>query len=132
MRVPGGGGGGDKHRVKIDAFLTYKDDLMHSLIDNIINMDETPVYMNNPSKRTVHFVTVPRKREDPVMVKTREGNHRARVTVMLSCTASGKLLDPCIVEAGKSNHQVCQTTRRGECSDMLETGKQYSQFIYYG
>ena len=122
---------------------------MHSLIDNIINMDETPVYMNNPSKRTVHFVTVPRKREDPVMVKTREGNHRARVTVMLSCTASGKLLDPCIVEAGKSKAAISnagstryarqhdeenayQTTRRGDCSGMLETGKQYSQFIYYG
>ena len=31
-----------------------------------------------------------------------EGNQRARVTVMLSCTADGTLLDPCIVEASKS------------------------------
>jgi hypothetical protein len=34
-------------------------------MDRIINMDETPVYFNNPSRRTVHYGSS----NDPVAVK---------------------------------------------------------------
>jgi hypothetical protein len=51
----------------------------------IINMDETPVYFNNPSKKTIHYGLT----KDPVAVKVMEGNQRARVTVMLTCTRAG-------------------------------------------
>jgi hypothetical protein len=56
--------------------------------DRIINMHETPVYFNNPSKKTVRYGLT----KDPVAVKVMEGNQRARVSVMLTCTRAGDLI----------------------------------------
>jgi hypothetical protein len=84
-----------KMREKIESFFAYKIRLKekHSYTPaRIINMDETPVYFNNPSMQTVHYGST----KDPFM----EGNHRARVTVMLTCTADGKLLKPAVHKAG--------------------------------
>ena len=103
---------------KIDSFFTFKDNLFndHSYpLDNIVNMDETPVYFNNPSRKTVHFSTNNHIKDEPVMVKTMEGNPRGRITVMLTCTASGKLLDPCMVEASK-----CRAARENAGSTRYE------------
>jgi hypothetical protein len=86
---------------KIKAFFDFKRGLeeKHGYTrSRIINMDETPVYFNNPTRRTVHYGSS----DDPVAVKIMEGNHRARVTVMLTCTADGKVLKPCVIEASKS------------------------------
>ncbi len=86
---------------KIKSFFEYKRGLeaKHSYSsDRIINMDETPVYFNNPTRRTLHYGSS----KEPVAVKVMEGNQRARVTVMLTCTENGRLLKPCIVEASKS------------------------------
>jgi hypothetical protein len=70
---------------KIQAFFDYKRSLeaKHAYsYDRIINMDETPVNFNNSSKKTVHYGLT----KDPVAVKVMEGNQRARVAVMLTCT----------------------------------------------
>ena len=86
---------------KIQAFFDYKRFLeaKHAYSnDRVINMDETPVYFNNPSKKTVHYGLT----KDPVAVKVMEGNQRARVTVMLTCTRAGDLMSPCIVECSKN------------------------------
>jgi hypothetical protein len=86
---------------KIESFFAYKRGLEEKYSytpDRIINMDVTPFYFNNPTRRTLHYGS----NNDPVAVKIMEGNHRARVTVMLTRNAQGRILKPCVVEASKS------------------------------
>jgi hypothetical protein len=87
---------------KIQAFFDYKRSLeaKHAYsYDRIINMDETPVYFNNPSKKTVHYGLT----KDPVAVKVMEGTKElesqrcwpAQEPVILHKS-------PCIVECSKN------------------------------
>ena len=65
--------------------------------DLIINMDETPTWLDAPIRRALDL-----KGTKTVAIKSLEQNQRKRVTTVLTVTQSGRLLDPCIIEPGNS------------------------------
>ena len=67
---------------------------------NIGNMDETPVWFDMPSARTVS-----EKGEKIILVKT-TGNEKYRFTVVLACMADGTRLKPMIVFKRKTIPKV--------------------------
>src|SRR5690606_19794186 len=59
-------------------------------------MDETLVLFDSPVNKIVDQKGV---RQVPLLT---QGNHRKRITAVLTATSNGKLLPPCIIEDGKS------------------------------
>lgn len=61
------------------------------LLGQIGNADETPIFFYMPSAQTIH-----QKGDRQVSLRT-TGNEKARITVMLACTADGRKLPPFII-----------------------------------
>ena len=61
----------------------------------IINMDETPLYFDMPVSRTIN-----KRGARQIRVKS-TGAEKRRFTVILACTASGKMLPPMMIFKGK-------------------------------
>ncbi|WAQ99390.1 POGK-like protein [Mya arenaria] len=70
----------------IDAWKDHKFEL-----DAICNMDETPIFFDMPSNRTINF-----KGSKTVSIKTAEGE-KTHFTLILSCLADGTKLKPAII-----------------------------------
>lgn len=84
----------DAYEEKKEAFLEFVSELkeQHAFtLGQIGNADQTPVWFDMPSRRTVAV-----KEERQVRVMT-TGNEHNRFTVMLCCTADGHKLPPFIV-----------------------------------
>ena len=80
---------------KIKSFLNQYNELTTKYRysdDNILNMDETPTWFNQPIQKTISI-----KGSKQVHVKTATDGKK-RVATILTC----KLLPPCIIEASKS------------------------------
>jgi nicotinamidase-related amidase len=105
IRIPSSKWKQRKEKIKEDAItvnrfidhLNYLESNYSYHSDNIINMDETPTWIDSPIKKTVS----PKGQRD-VAIKTLDPSNRRRITTILTCTQSGKLLDPCIIELGQS------------------------------
>ena len=68
----------------------------HSL-NNILNMDEVPVYFDMPTKHTLESMG-----QKTIQTKT-TGHEKTRFTVALTCTAAGRKLKPFIIFKGLKN-----------------------------
>lgn len=79
---------------KITKFLSYVIRLRKSCnfdLTSIGNMDETPVWFDMPSERTVDI-----RGSKTILVKT-TGHEKSRFTVVLTCLANGEKLRPMII-----------------------------------
>ena len=67
----------------------------HSFSPELIIMDETPLYFDMPASRTIN-----KRGTRQIRVKS-TGAEKRRFTVILACTASGKMLPPMMIFKGK-------------------------------
>ena len=84
----------------INSFNGRQDEMIEQNdypLDMIINMDESPVGINQPIKRTLN-----KRGAKQVAVKTLEANNRKRISLMLAMTKSGRMLQPVIIEESQS------------------------------
>lgn len=63
-------------------------------VDNIINLDETPTWFNQPIRKTVDFVGSKNVLLNKQLCRTAS---RDRITTVLAVTMGGKMLDPCVI-----------------------------------
>lgn len=68
--------------------------------DFILNMDETPVYIDMPYKATLEI-----KGTNPIRIKSSNQSNQ-RFTVVLTVSASGKKLKPLVVLSGKRKPKI--------------------------
>ena len=83
---------------KIEKFISNVKEMreVHKFSDDmIINMDETPLYFDMPSSRTIS-----KKGVREVRIRS-TGAEKKRLTVILTCTASGIMLPPTLIFKGK-------------------------------
>ena len=86
---------------KVNTFHEYMNEQIatHNIPeDSIINVDQTPVWLNmNDGRKTVDV-----KGASAISALRPDGSHRAKVSVILACTQSGKKLPPAVVfQTGK-------------------------------
>ena len=74
--------------------------------DVIVNMDETPIFFDMQRAYTVH-----RKGSREVSIRGTKGGKK-RVTFVVSCAASGKMLKPMIIFKGKTARTVRDVDHR--------------------
>jgi len=88
--------------------------------EDIINMDETPTWIDSPIKKVVDF-----KGSSQVPIKNVDAGSRKSITTILTVTKSGKMLDPCVIVPGQSKlaRELAGATRQTR-SDGLTTYKQ--------
>ena len=95
---------------KLPAQLQKKlETFMHELIavrslynfdeNLILNMDETPMWFDIPRN-----YTIARKGERQVRIRT--GSDKKRISVVLTCTASGEMLKPLLIFQGKTPRTI--------------------------
>ncbi|KAI5152361.1 hypothetical protein ENBRE01_3223 [Enteropsectra breve] len=90
--------------------LNYFENLSHQLsnvnsANNIINMDETPVYIDMMSSRTISF-----KGEKNTEAHS-TGHNKTRITVVLSITAEGHILKTLVILKGLKKTPKCRIPR---------------------
>ena len=81
---------------------------MHEFTDDrIINMDETPLYFDMPTSRTIS-----KKGVREVRIRS-TGAEKKHLTVILACTASGIMLPPMLIFKGKRALKKISVPRGG-------------------
>ena len=76
---------------KFHSFIIRKRQINNYGLTHIGNMDETPVWFDMPTSKTVNT-----KGEKTVLIKT-TGHEKSRFTVVLACMADGTKLKPLII-----------------------------------
>ena len=75
-------------------------------IENIINLDETPIYLDSPSNLWLV------KKVSRIVITKTYGKEAIRITCLLAIKANGEIMTSLIIFKGKTNYILCKKLQR--------------------